>query len=87
MAKDIYMGTAINYKKQIIELTKGLTEEKIQDLIAFGQFLKAKQEGFSYTQITDSVAYVRDMRIKEAKRSGSGKNFIQDLMEWQKSES
>ncbi|MGB5156403.1 hypothetical protein [Desulfobacterium sp. N47] len=81
------MRTAVNYKKQINDLTKELTEEKIQQLIAFGQFLKAKQAGFSYTQISDSAEYVRELRSKESKRSRSAKNFIQELMEWQKSDS
>jgi len=81
------MGTAINFKKQIIDLTKGLTEEKVKELIDFAQFLKTKQEGFSYTQITDSAAYVRKLRSKESKRSGSGENFIQEIIEWQKSAS
>jgi len=81
------MGTAINYKKQIIDLTKELTEDKVKELISFGHFLKAKQEGFSYSQVTDSAAYVRKLRSKESPKSGSEKNFIQEIMEWQKSDS
>ena len=81
------MGTAANYKKQINDLAKDLTEEKIQELIAFGQFLKARQEGFSYEKISDSAAYVSALRAKDSKRIRSAKNFIQELIEWQKSNS
>lgn len=79
------MGTIIKYKKQITDLTKDLTEDKVKELITFAQFLKAKQEGFSYSQIEDSAEYVRKLRLKDNKQSITGKNYIEELIEWQKS--
>ncbi|KUG22880.1 hypothetical protein ASZ90_007315 [hydrocarbon metagenome] len=79
------MGTIIKYKKQITDLTKDLTEDKVKELITFAQFLRAKQEGFSYSQIEDSAEYVRKLRLKDNKQSITGKNYIEELIEWQKS--
>ena len=81
------MGVAIDYKKEIINITRELPKEKIREVIDFARFLKAKKEGFSYTHIDDSVEYVKKIRIKEGRRAGSGKKFIKELMEWQKSNS
>ena len=79
------MGTTIKYKKQIMDLTKDLAEDKVKELITFAQFLRAKQEGFSYSQIEDSAEYVRKLRLKENRQSISAKNYIEELIEWQKS--
>ena len=79
------MGTTIKYKKQIIDLTKDLTEDKVKELITFAQFLRAKQEGFSYSHIEDSAEYVRKLRLKENRQSITGKNYIEEIIEWQKS--
>ena len=81
------MGVTLDYKKEIINLTKELPEEKLRELIDFAQFLKAKNEGFTYIQVRDSAEYVRKLRIKEGKRVKSGKEFIEELIEWQKSNS
>ncbi len=78
------MGTAINYKKEIINLTKKLSESKIKELIDFAQFLKLKEEGFSYTHVEDSAGYVRKLRAGEGRRIKSGKKYIEELIEWQK---
>jgi hypothetical protein len=83
--EEIFMGTAINYKKQIMDLTKDLKEDKVKELITFAEFLKAKQEGFSYTQIEDSAEYVRKLRLQEIKQNRTGKKFIEEIIEWQKS--
>ena len=79
------MGTIIKYKKQIVDLTKDLTEDKFKELITFAQFLRAKQEGFSYSHIEDSAEYVRKLRVKENRQSITGKNYIEEIIEWQKS--
>ena len=79
------MGTTIKYKKQIIDLTKDLTEDKVKELITFAQLLRAKQEGFSYSHIEDSAEYVRKLRLKENRQSINGKNYIEEIIEWQKS--
>lgn len=79
------MGVATNYKKEIINLVKELPKDKLTELIDFAYFLKAKKEGFSYMQVKDSAEYVRKLRIREGKKVESGKKFIEELIEWQKS--
>jgi len=81
------MSEALDYKKEIINLTKELPEDKLIELIDFAQFLKAKKEGLTFMQVKDSAEYVRKIRIREAKRVKSGKRFIEELIEWQKSNS
>ena len=73
------MGVSLNYKKEIINLTKELSQDKLKELIDFTQFLKAKGEGFTYMQVRDSAEYVRDLRMKEGKRIKSGKKFNVDI--------
>jgi len=79
------MGTSLKYKKQIIDLTKDLKEDKVKELISFAQFLKAKQEGFSYSKIEDSAEYVRKLRSRETGRNITGENYIEEIIKWQKS--
>jgi hypothetical protein len=79
------MGTIINYKKQIMDLTENLTEDKVKELITFAQFLKAKQEGFSYQLVEDGAKYLRKLRLKETRQNRSGKDYIDEIIEWQKS--
>lgn len=78
------MGTAIDYKNEIIRLTKDLSESKIKELIDFAQFLKLKERGFSYKDVEDSAEYVRKSRDKEGIRMKSGKKYIEELIAWQK---
>jgi len=79
------MGLAINYRNQIINLSKDLPNDKLKELIDFAHFLKAKEEGFTYKAMMDSTEYVKKMRTKEGERTKSGKKFIEELIEWQKS--
>lgn len=79
------MATGLKYKKEIINLTEELPENKLKELIDFAEFLKAKSKGMSFITDSDSAALVRNLRIKEAKRVKTGKRFIEELMEWQKS--
>ena len=81
------MSVAVDYKKEIMDLTKYLSKEKIKELIDFARFLKAKEVGLSYTQVKDSAEYISELRLKEGGRVRSGKKFIKDLIEWQKSAS
>ncbi len=81
------MGVAVDYKKEIINLTKKLPDDKLKELIDFAQFLKAKQEGFTYMQVRDSAEYIRSLRIREGRMVKSGKRFIEELVKWQKSNS
>lgn len=78
------MATAVKYKKEIINLTKGLPENKLKELIDFAEFLKAKKEETGFMQAGDGAAYIRKLRAAEAKRVKTGKRFIEELMEWQK---
>ena len=81
------MGLAVNYKKEIINITKEMPNDKLKVLINFAQFLKAKEEEFSYMNIMDSAEYVRVLRTRQAKKVKTGKRFIEELIEWQKSNS
>ncbi len=81
------MGLAINYRKEIINVSKELPEEKLKELADFAQFLKAKREKFNFAQVINSAEYVRKLREQEGKKFKSGKEFIEELIKWQKSES
>ncbi|MEK6581219.1 MAG: hypothetical protein AABZ25_02410 [Nitrospirota bacterium] len=81
------VATATGYKKELINLTRDLPDKEVKEVLDFVQFLKAKKEGFSYMQIKDSSEYVRTLRMREGKRVKSGKKFIEELIEWQKSKS
>jgi hypothetical protein len=81
------MSVTIDYRKEIINVSKELPKEKLKELIDFAQFLKAKKERFSYMAVKDSAEYVRKLREEEGKKFKSGKEFIEELIRWQKSES
>jgi hypothetical protein len=79
------MAQAIDYRNEIMDLSRELSDRKLQELIDFARFLKAKEEEFTYKDIKDSREYVEKIRINEGERTKSGKRFIQELIEWQKS--
>jgi RNA polymerase-interacting CarD/CdnL/TRCF family regulator len=79
------MSLSADYRQQIIDLTKALPNDQIKQLIDFARFLKTKKDAFSYSQVEDSAEYVGSLRRKEGKRTKSGKKFIDDLIEWQRS--
>jgi len=81
------MGLAIDYRKEIINVSKELPEERLKELVDFAQFLKAKREKFGFAQVINSAEYVRKLREQEGKKFKSGKEFIEELIKWQKSES
>ena len=81
------MSMAIDYRKEIINVSKELPEEKLKELVDFAQFLKAKKERFSYMAVNDSAEYMRKLREEEGKKFKSGKDFIEEITKWQKSES
>lgn len=56
----------------------------MRELIDSAQFLKLKEEGFSYKQVEDSAGYVRRLRANEGRKIKSGKKYIEELIEWQK---
>ncbi|MFB3887591.1 MAG: hypothetical protein ACE144_20415 [Thermodesulfobacteriota bacterium] len=81
------MGVALDYRKEIMNMSKELPEEKLKELVDFAQFLKAKKERFSYMAVRDSAEYVRKLREEEGRKFKSGRDFIEDLIRWQKSDS
>ena len=81
------MSVGINYRKEITNLSKELPDHDLRELIDFAQFLKAKKEGFTYMRVRDSAEYVRKLRAKEGERIKSGRKFIEELIEWQRSNS
>lgn len=81
------MSVTINYRKEIANLSRELPNGELRELIDFAQFLKAKKEGFTYMQVRESTDYIRKLRAREGKRAKSGKNFIEELIQWQKSNS
>jgi len=81
------MGLTIDYRKEIVSVSKELPEEKLRELVDFAQFLRTKREGFSFVQVKDSAEYVRKLREGEGRKFKSGKEFIEELIKWQRSES
>ena len=81
------MSVTINYRKEIANLSRELPDGELRELVDFAQFLKAKKEGFTYMQVGESAEYVRKLRTREGKRAKSGRNFIEELIQWQKSNS
>jgi hypothetical protein len=81
------MSLAVDYRKEIMNVSKELPEETLKELVDFAQYLKAKEEKFSYMELRDSAEYVRKLRQEEGKRFKSGGEFIEELIKWQKSES
>ena len=81
------MGLSIDYRKEIVNVSKALPEEKLRELVDFAQFLRTKREKFRLAQVKDSAEYVRKLREGEGRQFKSGKEFIEELIKWQKSES
>jgi len=80
-------GAAAKHVKEITDLAKELPDGALEVLLDFAQFLRTKKGTFSYTQVADSAEYVRDLRVKEGKRTKSGQVFLKELLEWQRSNS
>jgi len=59
----------------------------LRELLEFAQFLRLKREKFSLVQVRDSAEYVRKLREEEGRKFKSGKEFIEELIKWQKSKS
>lgn len=76
-----------DYRKRILNLTEGLSVAKLREVVDFVTFLKAKEQGFSYETVSNSVEYVQKMRSEEVKGVTSGKEFIEELIRWQESSS
>ena len=81
------MDAGIDYRKEIVNLSKELPDDKLKELIDFAQFLKTQRESFSHMDLKDSAEYVRKLREEEGRKFKSGKKFIEELIKWQKSAS
>ena len=79
------MGVEVNFRKEIVNLSKGLPHGQLREIIDFARFLRAKKEGFTYMQVIDSVEYIKKLRAEEGGKIKSGRKFIRELIEWQKS--
>jgi hypothetical protein len=79
--------TGANSIRKVTDLAKELPESSLKELIKFAEYLRTKEKTFSYSQVTDSASYIRDLRAEEGKRAKSGRAFIKALIEWQKSNS
>ena len=76
-----------DYRKEILNLTEELPVSKLREVLDFINVLRAKDRGFSYKEVNNSVAYVQEMRSKKAEHVKSGKEFIEELIRWQESNS
>ena len=76
-----------DYRKEILNLTEGLSISKLKEVIDFIDFLRTKEKGFSYKGVDNSVEYVQKMRSEEGAHVKSGKEFIEELIKWQESNS
>lgn len=81
------MRTAANYREDLINLTKELPSSKVRELWDFARFLETKSSGLGYKGVSRSAEYVRKIRVEEGKKFKSSKNFVEELLEWQKSDS
>jgi len=81
------MSVRMDYRKEIVNLSMELPAGELRELVDFAQFLKAKKEGFTYMQVEDSGGYVRKLRARQGRRVRSGKKFIEELIQWQRSNS
>jgi len=81
------MSVGMDYREEIVNLSKELPDHELREVIDFAQFLKEKKQGFTYMEVKESTEYVRKLRVREGKRVKSGRKFIEALIEWQKSNS
>jgi hypothetical protein len=76
-----------DYRKKILNLTEGLPVTKLREVVDFISFLRAKEQGFSYRAVSDSVEYVQKTRSEAVKGVKTGKEFLEELIRWQESSS
>jgi len=76
---------------KIQNIAKMLPAEKLQEVIDFMEFLYHKEKDFDYTKIENSAQYVRSLREKETViqegQQKDGREFLKQLIKWQKSDS
>ena len=76
---------------EIKNIAKMLPPEKLREVLNFMEFLYQKDKGFDYTGIENSAEYVRRLREKQSftqdGQQKDGREFLKELIEWQKSNS
>ncbi len=76
---------------EIKNIAKMLPLEKLREVLNFMEFLYQKDKGFDYTGVENSAKYVRRLREKQSftqdGQQKDGREFLKELIEWQKSNS
>ena len=76
---------------EIKNIAKMLPPEKLREVLNFMEFLYQKDKGFDYTGVENSAEYVRRLREKQSftqdGQQKDGREFLKELIEWQKSNS
>jgi len=76
---------------EIKNIAKMLPLEKLREVLNFMEFLYQKDKGFDYTGVENSAEYVRRLREKQSftqdGQQKDGREFLKELIEWQKSNS
>jgi 2-oxoglutarate dehydrogenase complex dehydrogenase (E1) component-like enzyme len=76
---------------EIKNIAKMLPLEKLREVLNFMEFLYQKDKGFDYTGVENSAKYVRRLREKQLftqdGQQKDGREFLKELIEWQKSNS
>ena len=76
---------------EIKNIAKMLPPEKLREVLNFMEFLYQKEKGFDYTGVENSAEYVRRLREKQSftqdGQQKDGREFLKELIEWQKSNS
>jgi len=74
---------------KIQNIAKMLPPEKLQGVLDFMEFLYQKEKGFDYTRVANSAQYVRKLRKEQSftqeGQQKDGREFLKELIEWQKS--
>jgi len=76
---------------EIKNIAKMLPPKKLREVLNFMEFLYQKEKGFDYTGVENSAEYVRRLREKQSftqdGQQKDGREFLKELIEWQKSNS
>ena len=68
-----------------------LPPEKLQEVLDLMEYLYQKEKGFDYTGVENSAQYVRKLREEQSftqeGEQKDGREFIEELIEWQESSS
>ncbi|NUO07256.1 MAG: DUF2281 domain-containing protein [Candidatus Brocadia sp.] len=49
------MSVITDYKRELMTITQDLPDKEVREVLDFARFLKAKKEGFSYTQHIEEI--------------------------------